>query len=497
MPSNFRFFATAVATSVATSAGCLLAAGAANPRHRCRLNFKENTSGSLPGPTLPVAASDINASSAVTTRLTCRRPWTGAAVALALGLAACGGSDGLEPTVTLASTGPNVVSYWNDIANKTVNTAAAASTTPEEQRPSYHVDLATVHVAIYDAVSAIDGRFKPFAISPTAPAAGASMDAAASAAAYGVLRALFPNRSASYQAAYDSYVAALPAGDAKTRGLALGDEVAAGVVRLRANDGRAVVLAPYVSGTAPGQFRSANPTPFNRFVPSIKPFSMTRVDQFRPAGPPALDSAAYAVALNESKAFGGTVSTARTAEQLEIARFHTETPSPYITRNLGRFASTTTDVAEAARLMAFIYVVHADAITACFEAKYFYGTWRPLSAIPLADTDNNAATVADLAWTPVLPTPNHPEYPAAHSCTAGGLGETLHRYYGTRNVAYRFDSLATGTTRTYATTDALSEESQVARLYGGMHFRFATVDGVTLGSDVARWVAERHFGRRN
>ena len=416
--------------------------------------------------------------------------------ALAVSLSACGGSDEAAQTVALASTGLNVVSYWNDIANKTVTAAGTVNATAEEQRPSYHVDLATVHVAIYDAVSAIDGRFTPFSITPAAPSAGASIDAAASAAAYGVLRALFPNRSAQYQSAYDSYVAAIAAGDAKTKGLALGSEVAAGIVALRANDGRAVTFAPYVSSTAPGKFRSANATPVNRYVPFIRTFSLTRADQFRPAGPPALDSAAYAAAINESRALGGTSSSARSAEQFEIARFHTEAPGPYLMRNFGRFAAGTVDVAEAARLMAFIYVAHADAITACFEAKYFYETWRPLSAIPLAETDTNASTISDPTWTPVLPTPNHPEYPAAHSCTAGALGETLRQYYRTDNVVYAFDSMATGTTRTYLTTDALNDESQVARLYGGMHFRFSTVDGVALGRSVARWVAEHHFARR-
>ena len=416
--------------------------------------------------------------------------------ALILGLAACGGASEAEQTVTVTPTQPNVVSYWNDIANKTVNAASAVNTTPEEQRPAYHVDLAAVHVAIYDAVSAIDGRFKPFAVTPIAPSTGASIDAAASAAAYGVLRGLFPNRGAQYQAAYDSRVALIPAGDAKARGLALGSEVAAAVVALRANDGRSVALAPYVSGTVPGKFRSASPTPFNRHVPFIKAYALTRVDQFRPPAPPALASAPYASAFNESKAGGGAVSATRSAEQLEIARFHTEVPALFVTRNLGRFAASTADVVEAARLMAFIYVVHADAIGACFEAKYFYEAWRPLSAIPLADGDDNAATASDAAWTPVFPTPNHPEYPAAHSCTSGGLGETLRQYYGTRKVAYAFDSTVTGTTRAYATTDALNDESRIARVYGGMHFDFSTAAGVELGTRVAEWVAAHHFGRR-
>ena len=416
------------------------------------------------------------------------------AASVALLLSACGGSDEPPRSVTIASTGANAVSTWSDIAAKTINTASATSTTPEELRSNYAVDMATVHLAMYDAVSAIDGRYKPYAVKPVSTAAGASIDAAVAAASHGVLRVLFPNRSAQYQAAYDSSVAAIAAGDARTRGLALGAEVAAGIVALRANDGRSVVLSTYVPGTAPGQFRGLNPV--NRHVPSIKPFVLTSANQFRPAGPPALDSTAYATAFNEARSFGGATSTARSADQLEAARFHTEGPGVFWTRNLQRFATSTTDLAEAARVMAFLWVTHADATIACFEAKYTFQTWRPSSAIALADTDNNAATVADAAWTPVVPTPNHPEYPAAHSCASGAFGETLKQYYETSQVAFNFDSTVTTTTRAYVTSSALPDEIESARVWGGMHFRFATQDGATLGAKVADWVAARHFGLR-
>ncbi len=426
-----------------------------------------------------------------------RRAVHGPALLLfAIGVLFLGSARSAEQAVRLVADHPNVVSFWNGIANQTVLASGSANTTPEEQRPSYQVDLATVHVAIYDAVVAIDGRFQPFAVRPQAPAAGASLEAAASAAALGVLRALFPDRGAVYEAAYAQQLDSIAPGDAKTRGLALGAEVAAAIVKLRANDGRSVDLPPYPPSTTAGAFRSVGPNPFNRQVPFIKPFALQRLDQFRPGPPPALGSPAYAAAVQVTRLAGGTHSATRSPEQLEIARFHSEPPGPFVTRNLGRFAATTAHVVDAARLMAFIYVVHADAIDACFEAKYHYKAWRPLSAITLADSDGNDATVADAAWTPVLPTPNHPEYPAAHSCTAGGLGETLFQYFGTRQVAYSFDSKVTGNSHAYATTEALNEESAVARVYGGMHFDFSTAAGVELGVQVARWVAAHHFGRR-
>lgn len=414
-------------------------------------------------------------------------------------ISGCGGDDNTtfsseSPPVTLVATSNNVVAFWTDIGAATVNTSSTVASTPEEARPLFQTDLATMHAAIYDAVTAIDGRYRPLIVTPKSPASGASMEAAVSAAAFGVLRALFPNRSAQYQTAYDNQIASIPAGDAKNKGLALGAEVAAAIVANRANDGRAVVLAPYAPSTAPGLFRGINPV--NRFLPNVRPFTLTSPAQFRPAPPPALDSAAYATDLNEVKLLGGTTSSTRTAEQLEAARFHTEAPPSFLTRNFGRLARTTDSIPDAARLMAALYVSYSDAIIACFEAKYFYNTWRPLSAIPLADTDNNAATIPDVGWTPVLPTPNHPEYPAAHSCTAGALGELLRWYFGTKSVTYTFNSLVTNTTRTYATTDALKEESATARIVGGMHFRYATTAGAELGRQTVAWTLQNHFGPR-
>ncbi len=421
------------------------------------------------------------------------RPWL---LPLVLGLTACASPPDAAPPVTLTPDHPNVVAFWNDIANKTVLASAPAATTPEEQRPAVFFDLASVHVAIYDAVVAIEGRHKPFAVKPGAPAAGASTEAAVSAAAHGVLQALFPNRGAHYQAAYEQRLSALPDNPAKALGLALGREVAAGIVRLRAQDGRSVALAPYASGTAPGQFRAANPNPVFRHFPSIRPFALGSLGQFRPAPPPPLESAAYATALEETRALGGTASSARTTEQLEVARFHTEPPPSAITRNLGRFAASTASVADAARLMAMVYVSYVDAIGACFEAKYHYQTWRPVSAIRMADADGNAATAKDEAWSPSLPTPNHPEYPAAHSCTSGSLGETLRHFYGTPAVSFSWDSSVTGTTRRYTGVEAFSAEAGLARIHGGMHFRHSVVAGEELGRQVARWVAQHHFGRQ-
>lgn len=409
-------------------------------------------------------------------------------------LGACGGSDDEVVPVTISVTGPNVVSQWNEIAATTINSPAAATGTPEEQRPNYSVDLATVHIAIYDAVIAIAGTHRPYAITPTVPTAGASQEAAAATAAYRVLLGLFPARSASYQGAYDTYLATLPAGTAKDRGVAIGNEVAAGILALRANDGRMAVLAPYIPGTAPGQFRGVNPV--NRNAQYIKPFAVTSNNQFRAPGPPALTSATYAADVNETLALGSATSTTRTAAQLEIARFHTEAPPIFWTRNLRNFMMTNRSIAEQARLGALVWVVQADASNTCFESKYAYNFWRPTSAIQLADTDGNAATMLDAAWAPVVPTPNHPEYPAAHGCVTGSMARALQNYYGTPKLSFDLTSTATASTHGFTTTNALVDEVMTARIAGGMHLRSALVDGFTLGRNVADWVTSHHFQAR-
>ena len=426
--------------------------------------------------------------------------WLAASLAIVASalLVACGGDSGdaasAPPAVTITSAGANPVSYWNEIASATINQPASAGGTPEEARPNNAVDLATVHIAIYDAVMAIAQTYKPYAIVPAAPSDGASQEAATAAAAYGVLKGLFPSRSATYQTAYDTAVAAIADGTARSRGLALGAEVAGKILTLRANDGRSVAYPTFVSGTSPGQFRAAT-NPVGRENPYIRPFVVAGVSQFRAPGPPALTSAAYAADVNETKALGAATSATRTDAQTEIARFHTEAPPLFWSRNLRTFATTSAGLADQARLMAMVWVTQADAADTCFESKYTYLAWRPSSAITL-DGDGNAATTADPAWAPVVPTPNHPEYPAAHGCVSGAMAEILRLYYGTDSVTFDFTSTVTSSTHHFTSLAALVDEVTTARIAGGMHFRSALVDGEALGRNVAQWVAGHAFQKR-
>jgi hypothetical protein len=395
-----------------------------------------------------------------------------------------------ERAVTIVPGTPNVVSLWNEVAVATALMPPAASgATPSERFAG--PDVVTVQLAIYDAVMAIARTHKPFAIQPTAPAAGASMDAAAIEAAYRVLKGLFPSRGDKYEAAYATGMAAVPDGDAKARGRAIGTEVAAGMLALRANDGRETALPPYVPGTGPGQFRGANP--ILRAAQHTKPFATESHAQFRAPGPPALGTKRYADDLAEVQSVAAAAGSGRSAAQTEVARFHTEPPGPFWSRNLRQFATASADLAVNARLAAMLWTAYQDAVGGCFESKYHHNFWRPISAVQLAAGTGQGAQ-PDPAWTPHLPTPNHPEYPAAHSCVSAAVVETLQSFHGTRRLRFEFNSTVAGTVaHRYERTDDLVDEIGNARVWGGMHFRTSTTDGAKLGTSVARWIAARHF----
>ena len=380
-----------------------------------------------------------------------------------LALAGCATTATEAPPVRITDRGGNAVSLWAERAAATINQPPSATGTPQERRPLLQHDMATLHLAIHRAVGA---------------APPASHEAAVHAAGHAVLRSLFPQRGASYQATYDSALAALPAGPAREEGLRIGAEQAARVLAQRADDGRWAAFTPAVPGTAPGAFRGTDP--INQFLPNVKPFVLDSLAQVRSAPPPALGSATWVADLAETRLRGAAGGPASARED-EDARFHTNPPPPYWARNLNRFARSQATLAENAHLMALVWVAQADAVAACFETKYHYYRWRPASAI--------AAT--DPAWKPRVPTPNHPEYPAAHGCTTAAMAESLAGYFGTRKVAFAFDSTVTQTTHEWSTVDEAVAEVREARIVGGMHFRASNLAGEQLGADVARRVQRR------
>jgi hypothetical protein len=288
-----------------------------------------------------------------------------ALAALALLLAA--GGVHAQGAVVLVAQGPNAVSAWHELAARVIAAPPSPSRTTLAERFA-GPDLVTLQIAVYDAAVAVTATHRPFAAEPRTPAAGASVEAAVNEAAYRVLTALFPSRSALYRPTDEGRMAALADGDAKARGAAVGAEVAAGVLALRADDGRDVVLPPFVPGSAPGAYRGRDP--IGRAMPHWRPFALRSAAQFRPAPPPALESAAYVRDFDETKATGGAPSALRTPAQLEVARFHTEPPGTAIPRNLRRLAASQAALADNARLLAMLSVAVNDAGIGCFEAKY-------------------------------------------------------------------------------------------------------------------------------
>jgi hypothetical protein len=390
---------------------------------------------------------------------------------------------------------------WNIIA---VNTVRAA--TPAKFQVEGLIYMSYVQASVYDAVTKIEGRYQPYH-DFTAPVdtAGASPDAAVAAASYTVLAYYFPAQAGTLAATYASYLAALPA-TGKDAGAAIGVAAAQDIIAFRTGDGRdAVISTPYGQGPlTPGVWIFAPPpsaqsaqTPWVAFA---KPFMLESPSQFRPGPPLDLDSHKYAVQLAELQAYGGATSTVRTDEQTNIAQFWNANAINQINQTQRDLASTHGfDLVETARGLAMSNMVDSDAGIACFDAKYHYLFWRPVTAIQHADIDGNDLTTADPTWTSLLTTPNHPEYPAAHGCLTSSDAEVAAKLLDTHRIeidipgAVGRNVTTLTTSRHYATVEELDREVVNARVWAGLHFRDSGEVGVKLGRDVAHWALDRYF----
>jgi hypothetical protein len=414
-------------------------------------------------------------------------------------------SDCFPNGLDLPNTGPNVVAKWHELGRLTFSPAAdPAGATSSERSPTFDLDMPILTLAMYDALALVTGKYRPFtpdirnALQGTIPTASAAVEQqAASGAACGVLSGLFPLRAAVYESECSS---AQAGGDsASLAAFTFGKTVALKVLAWRGDDGRETPLAPYASiaSTAPGQFRSLNPNPavnpVNYVRPYVRTFSLTGASQFRPDPPYALGSIEYTADLAEVRRLGAAGSTTRTEAQTENAKFHTMPPPQFWTKNFLQFATSQPTLVENARLMAALWIALADATTACFEAKYYHLYWRPVTAIQLADLDGNPATAVDPAWQPVVPTPNHPEYPAAHACDAGATAAVLTQIFRTEKLHFSFTTEVATVSEPYRKQNYQSVRDFTgtigeARIAGGMHYRNSTVQGEALGRKVAQQV---------
>ncbi|MFL6018525.1 MAG: vanadium-dependent haloperoxidase, partial [Gaiellaceae bacterium] len=234
--------------------------------------------------------------------------------------------------------------------------------------------------------------------------------------------------------------------------------------------------------------------PIGTYAGLMQPFSLAAADEFRPDGPPALNSDRWARDFDEVKTFGSSTSSERSAEQTRAARFWAEAPVQQAHGSFRMFVlEHDLDVVGAARFMAMISVTYADALIACFDAKYYYAFWRPLTAIRAGDTDGNQATRGDAAWSPLLGTPNHPEYPSAHSCITPAGGRVIARFLGTRKIDFTVPSLSGLGDRHFDDVTDLEQEVGNARIWGGIHYRSAVEDGIEIAERTANQVLAHHF----
>jgi hypothetical protein len=310
-----------------------------------------------------------------------------------------------------------------------------------------------------------------------------------------VLAAYFPVSATRVEAAYATALAAIPAGRDKTAGIAFGEQAAAHLVATRRGDGW-LAAVPYTPVAAPGVWRATPPS----FVPylapwlgKMKPFTMTSSSQFRPCAPPALTSTRYARDLQEVQSVGSATSTTRTAEQTEIARFFAGNLSVQLQGGYrDHVVRHRLDASEAARYFAIATLAGADAVITSWDSKLFFHTWRPVTAIQLADTDGNPGTVADPSWAPLIVTPPFPDYLSGHTTVIGAVTAALERLDGTSVLDLDLSSPVTGTTRHYELGRTLRDEGIGARIWGGIHVRSSDEVGDAVGRSVGTWSA-RHF----
>ena len=362
--------------------------------------------------------------------------------------------------------------------------------------------MGIVHAAIYDAAVAIDGGYRPYAAVLTAPPY-TSPEAAIATAAHRVLTGLQetlelpPSGRQILEGHYRDYLAAIPDGAAKDNGVAIGEQVAAAMLALRAHDGRE--KKPQLSDLnppppGPGVWEEGSSPAVGLRVPGIRPLALQRASQFRPDGPNPLTSYNYARDFQDVAELGRADSIRRRSDQTTQALFWTDHDVRQWNDGMLALAGRRgLDLVRTARMLAMAHVAGADAMIACFDAKYTYWFWRPYQAIPRGDEDSNPATAGDPDWVPLRTTPNFPEYPSAHACHTTAIAEALQEFYGTDKIPFTLDSRITATTRTYARFHDAYKDVDWARVLVGFHFRNSDQEGSMLGRKVARYVVTHRF----
>jgi hypothetical protein len=404
----------------------------------------------------------------------------------------------------------NQVLEWNQIFIDTL----VATNTPNSSSQRLG---AIVHTAIFDAYNGIERRYAPIFVQPGA-APGASRRAAAIAAAYTALVGLFPSRQSELDASYTASLAALRDDDwdrpqsresriawhsreraiawqARQRGIAWGTKVAEAVLAWRATDGFSVSYPAFTGGTAVGQWRPVAPaTAMSAHgLAFTEMFVLKSNSQFRPPAPRPLADATYTADFKAVKQLGRRTGSIRTEDQTALAPFWEGNATVHWNQAANQIArANRLSVSDANRLLAVLNVAMADTAFTVWSAKRFYGevqtevTWRPVTAIPMADGDGNPDTVPDVDWLPLVNTPSHPEYPAGHPSLNGAAATVLLSHFGDRQT---FTLTTTGQpSRTYSRITQARDDGDNARVWGGMHYPSTVAISDAVGRVIARYV---------
>jgi len=367
-------------------------------------------------------------------------------------------------------------------------------TTIGGQSPFAQARVAAItELAVFEAVNACTGDYEPYLGTLNAPV-GASPEAAAIAAAHGVLRNYFPASAATLDGARAQSLAAIPSDQHTTDGITVGEAAAAAMIAARANDGSSPAQTFLPATTDPGVWQPTPPA----FGPGIlrqwgnvTPFGVQSTDQFRPGPPPALASQKYRRDYDEVKAVGEVNSSARPQDRSDVARFFAAVPPTQVFNQaaLQVSAAQGRGLTENARAFALVNMAISDGLFSVFEAKYFYVAWRPVTAIRAGDSDGNRRTEPDPAWTPFITTPSFPGYPSAHASGSGAARAVAERLFGANGHAITLSNPAIPSiTLQYTNFRDITDDIDDARVYGGIHFRFDQEAGAVQGRRVGRYV---------
>jgi hypothetical protein len=352
---------------------------------------------------------------------------------------------------------------------------------------SIHFTVAAA--AMFDAANAIEGRYRPYRAQPPAPANG-NAEAAALGAGCAALAGAFPSQAAAVTAACDALARSMPSTDDARASRAYGEAVGKAAIAARQAETKTIPNA-YRQRTAPGAYVSEKP-PIGFDFAHATPFALTSVSQFRPAAPPKLDSDVWARDYNEVKTMGARNSTVRTAEQTATSLFWASNGPQQFVDSVAALPMRGT-TADRARVLALAYMAMVDAGYAVFDAKYAYDFWRPITAIRNGGDDGNPATEPDAAWTPLVDTPPHQEYPCAHCTVAAALMTVLATQLPAgQRIELQPSQLAAATAkpRSWAQPgDAVAEVAN-ARVWGGIHYRNSADVGVAMGKAIGKFVVD-------